>query len=89
MIKIPSINDRYLLNGIDVSMLFYAFQAVVANNFSRELSVENNVHHILSMSSILLLQKDHFHPDLLSIFGWDLLNAIVNDMHKKLIFFFM
>jgi hypothetical protein len=36
------------------------------------------------MSSILLLQKDRFHPDLVSTFGRDLLNAIVNEMHKKL-----
>ncbi|KAG0183684.1 hypothetical protein DFQ28_001367, partial [Apophysomyces sp. BC1034] len=83
MIRIPSVEHRYVLNGVDVSMLSHAFQMVTANSH-QELHMEDNVHHILLTSSILLVQKDQFLSDLVSIFGQRLLNDIVDDMHKTL-----
>ncbi|KAI9245650.1 hypothetical protein BDA99DRAFT_527777 [Phascolomyces articulosus] len=81
-IKIPSQDDRYLVCGQDISIKFFAFQLVSKDNYS-ELFMDSNVHHILSLSSILLLQKNKYHQDLKSVFGVQILDSIYDMMQKR------
>ncbi|KAI7850678.1 hypothetical protein BDC45DRAFT_517530 [Circinella umbellata] len=81
-IKIPSTKDRCMVGEVDMSLSFFAFQLVCQNNF-KELNLESNVHHILAMSSVLLLQKKKFHPDLKAIVGDDTLNTFYDNLQQE------
>ncbi|CAO3588601.1 unnamed protein product [Absidia cylindrospora] len=40
----PHSNDRYIVNGTDISIMLYSFQQHISNN---RLHVESHVHHLL------------------------------------------
>ncbi|KAI8137884.1 hypothetical protein BJV82DRAFT_674326 [Fennellomyces sp. T-0311] len=82
-IFVPSETDRYLVEGKDMSVAFYAFQMVALNNFN-ELEMEINVHHILALSSVLRAQNNRRHPDMIGIFTKDHLLRIFTDEQKRL-----
>ncbi|CAO3591617.1 unnamed protein product [Absidia cylindrospora] len=61
----PKADDRYFVEGIDISLNFYDFQKHVRGMInSNPLFVETHVHHLLAMSSILLLRPRCIHQDL-------------------------
>lgn len=45
-IQCPTIQTRYRIGDVDISLPFYIFQMVVKNNFM-ELNIEEHVQHIL------------------------------------------
>ncbi|KAI8147837.1 hypothetical protein BJV82DRAFT_664188 [Fennellomyces sp. T-0311] len=61
----PSVTDRYLVQGTDVSIPFYAFQLVAKDNFEH-LFLESHVQHILALPPIFIIQNNRRHPDIVS-----------------------
>ncbi|ORX51912.1 hypothetical protein DM01DRAFT_1323768 [Hesseltinella vesiculosa] len=81
-IKIPAPANRFILNGVDISVLFYAFQAAAAISVGNQFFLESHVHHILSLFSIFLVQKERFHPDIIALFDRHVVNDVVDHMHQ-------
>ncbi|KAG1329243.1 hypothetical protein G6F63_011457 [Rhizopus arrhizus] len=78
-IRPPSCNDRFVVENVDISNCFYKFQMFVMDLIkSSNLQMESQVHHLLSLSSILLLKKNRNHPDMESFFPSDVLNKVFN-----------
>ncbi|ORX59668.1 hypothetical protein DM01DRAFT_1190450 [Hesseltinella vesiculosa] len=64
-ISLPSSDQRLTLMGVDVSENFYRFQQYVINKLQDEtLTIEDQIQHLLSLSSILLIKPGRTHIDL-------------------------
>ncbi|KAI8086653.1 uncharacterized protein BX664DRAFT_264424 [Halteromyces radiatus] len=78
--KSPAPDDRYTVNGFDVSGAFYEFQESIKNH-KHKLPLESHLHHALAASSILFLKHGRYPDDMVKIFGEDQLEAIVDDLN--------
>lgn len=67
----PPGQDRFIIGELDVSQRFYDMQNHVVNYLkSNTLKLESDVHLILSLSSILLLQNNNrLHQEMMPFFG--------------------
>ncbi|EIE82577.1 hypothetical protein RO3G_07282 [Rhizopus delemar RA 99-880] len=64
-IKPSAANDRYVVNGFDISNAFYQFQCYVKTMIDEDGSfcLEYHAQHILALSSIFLVKPLQFHED--------------------------
>lgn len=70
--------DRFFIDHVDISEKFYQMQQYVFHSVkSKNLALESDVHLILSLSSILLLQNNNrLHKAMVPFFGDELYNKI-------------
>lgn len=63
---VPIEHDRFIFENIDVSSRFHDFQLQVKRRLdeNKHLTLEENVQHLLALSSILLLKPGRTHTDL-------------------------
>jgi hypothetical protein len=61
-ISTPAHNDRYVVEGFDVSNAFYGFQCAVNHKIEQGgiLTLESHVQHILALSSIFFSKTSAF-----------------------------
>ncbi|KAF7732365.1 hypothetical protein EC973_005261 [Apophysomyces ossiformis] len=84
-ITIPTQDDRYVVNNVDISMLFYNFQLYVKNLVNnKRLFMESHVHHILAMSSVLLIKPKCINDDLKMFIDDKTTKCLVNAVKEKL-----
>ncbi|CAO3634979.1 unnamed protein product [Cunninghamella blakesleeana] len=79
--SIPNENDRFVVNDVDISFCFYQFQQHIKNQ-NDKLYLESHIHHALAISHILLLKPGQHHDDMISIFGENQLDLIINHLNK-------
>ncbi|CAO3635760.1 unnamed protein product [Cunninghamella blakesleeana] len=82
---LSDISKRYIVNNFDVSQSFFNFQQLVKSKIlsNEKLSIESDVHHILSLSSILLLKTDRMHGDIKPFIGKDNTDEIIASIYEE------
>ncbi|CAO3650600.1 unnamed protein product [Cunninghamella blakesleeana] len=84
-ISIGNKNDRYIYNGFDIYEAFYRYQLYVKDYLKENiLTMEIDTHHILALSSILLLKKDRMHPEIKKFMNSNIINNVIDEIYEKL-----
>ncbi|KAG1491402.1 hypothetical protein G6F49_011975 [Rhizopus delemar] len=84
-LTLPSKSNRYVVDGVDISSCFNKYQVRFREAISfNGIAFETHFHQILSLSSILLLQKNYSNDDLAICFPEKSLEIVRSNVKEDL-----